>query len=119
MQPPSHTTIEHLLEKHVIPLFSLPHGEIIWQGDSALDTQSFVYYFSIDNDSYLLVNESFHGAGDNALKSLLIGNAIAPHQKVVPIPPKEGMCTYVNLLNKNDITVPRLAGDFSAFRILG
>lgn len=117
MQSPSDKSIEHLLKRHVLSRFSLPGGNVIWRGDGELNTQSFVYYFCIGNDNYLLVNEPYHGVGDNVLRDLVVGNAIAPHQKVESIRPKEGVRTYVNLSNKKILAIPQLMGDFSVFLI--
>lgn len=119
MQSPSGNTLERLLQSHVLSLFLLPDGELVWQGESVLTTEIFLYYFRIDNDNYLLVNEPIHGAGDNALKDLLIGNAVVPRQTVVAINAKENARPYVNLSKTNIEKNPRLTGDFSIFRILG
>ncbi len=117
MQSPSDNVIEHFLQTQVLSLFPLPDGNLIWQGSSELNAQASTYYFCIDNANYLLVNESHHGVGDNALHNLVIGNAVAPHQKVVSIRPKEGARHYVNLANKKIKTIPQLTGDFSVFLI--
>lgn len=117
MKPPIDEAAEHILQRHILSLFALPDGGVTWQGYSELNTQSFVYYFSIGSENYLLANESFHGAGDNALNNLLIGNAVAPHQKLAQIQPKEGVRNYVNVAD--DKAAPLLKGDFSVFRIIG
>jgi hypothetical protein len=108
---------ESLLQEHIFPLFSLPDGDVMWQGDSVLDIERLVYYFCINNQNYILVNELHHGVSDSTLMNLLIGNAVAPHQKVASILPKEGHCTYVNVSRGNNVA-PQLRGDFSAFRIV-
>lgn len=118
MQSSSNNAIEHLLRERVLSLFALPDGDVIWRGDSELNTQSFVYYFCINDNNFLLVNEPYHGVSDGTLVNSLTGNAIAPHQRVTPILPREGTCTYVTVSGENDTLVPQLAGDFSLFRIL-
>lgn len=115
MKPSSNNSIEQLLQQHVLPLFTLSDGDVIWQGDSELNTQSYVYYFCITDNNYLLVREAKHGVSDNTLNTLVIDSVIAPHQKAEPILPKDGVRGYVNISK----LVPQLSGDFSMFRILG
>ena len=118
MKMSSHKSIESLLREHILSLFALPDGNLAWQGDSELDTERLVYYFCINNEDYLLVNESYHGVSDSKLANLLVRNAVAPRQRVVPVPPKEGQHTYVNISGGINDPVPQLRGDFSVFRVL-
>lgn len=112
-------TIEHFLEDHVLPLFAISGENVIWHGDSELNTQSFVYYFGINDTNYLLVKEAHHSAGDKALADSLAGNAIAPHQKAVQIPPKDVTRTYVRVSDDSDEVASQLKGDFSLFSVSG
>lgn len=114
----SYKSIESLLQEQVLSLFALPDGDLAWKGDGELDMERFVYYFCINNEDYLLVNELSHGASDSMLANLLVGNAVAPHQKVVPVPPKEGQHTYVNISGGINDPVLQLRGDFSVFQVL-
>lgn len=118
MQSSPYNPIELLLEERVLSLFALPSGNVIWQGGSELNTQSRVYYFYINETNYFLVNEVHHGVGENTFVNSLIGNAVAPHQRVAPILPKEGARTYVNVTRDNSESASKLLGDFSLFRIL-
>ncbi len=111
--------VENFYKKNILPKFDLPHGDVVWQGESGLDIESFMFYFYIGKINYLLVNESYHGADNGHLIDLLIGNAVAPHQKVMPVRPKEGVLTYVRVSRQDGKVVPYITGDFSVFRIVG
>ena len=105
------------LEKHVLPCFNLPDGSISWQGESELDRERSVFYFHCNDANYLLVRELYHGAGDHTLASLLPGNAVFPHQKIVIMHPKEDSRTYIHV-SKDELSHNQpYAGDYSLFRI--
>lgn len=118
MKTPLNPSIQAFLQDHVLSLFALPGGNLEWHGDSELDMERLVYYFCINNEDYILVNELRHGVGDSKLTNLLNGNAVAPHQRVASVLPKVGQYTYVNLSERTRRLPPRLKGDFSVFRII-
>lgn len=111
-------TTRAFLEQYILPCFALPDGDIDWQGNSELDIESFLYYFRINDDNYLLVNEPYHGTGDHKLASLVTENAILPHQKAIALHPKNSTLTYVHISNKHHSFVPHQTGDFSLFHII-
>ena len=117
MQSSSDNLIEHLLEQRVLSLFTLPRGNVTWHGYSELNTQSLVYYFSINKFDYLLVNQVHHGVSDSTFFNSVIENTVAPYQKLVLIPPKESMHKYVSISKDNGEWASKLAGDFSLFQI--
>lgn len=118
MQSQSSKTIEHFLQKHILSSFTLPDGKLAWQGYSELNAQSNVYYFCINADDYILVNEPYHSISGDTLANSLIGNVVPPHQKVILIPPKESTHFYVSIPNKYSKSMPGISGDFSLFHIL-
>ena len=118
MKLSDNTSLNTLFEEYVLPLFQLPDGDMLWQGDSELDVERFVYYFSIHDNEYLLVHESYHGVSDDTLAKMLVGNAVAPHQEVASVLPKEGSRVYVTVARESANQDPRLKGDFSVFQIL-
>ena len=118
MKSSDNTSLNTLFEEHVLPLFRLPDGDALWQGDSELDTERFVYYFSIHDNEYLLVHESYHGVSDDTLAKKLVGNVVAPYQEVMPVLSKEGSRVHATVARENGSQDPRLRGDFSVFQIL-
>jgi hypothetical protein len=115
MDKPLNKAIEEFYERNVLPLFDLPLGKIMWNGYSDLDYYTCTFYLSSDSTEYLLVNEAHHGENDHALESLLIGNAVAPHEKIERIHPKQGVRPYVPTSGSD---LPYSTGDFSLFRII-
>lgn len=110
--------IESLLEAYVLSRFSLPAGAIIWCGSSELGSEDFTYYFNIANKSYVLVNQPRRASGDVMLADVLIGNAVAPHERVSVISPIDGLVSYVSLSIEESRLSPWLVGDFTLFEVL-
>lgn len=107
---------EIFLKEHILVLFNLPDGDLIWQGESELDIERFLYYFRIEDTDYVLVNELRHDGNIHKLTSSINSNALPPHKKALSIYPKEG--TYVHSPCKDGESTSYKTGDFSLFEII-
>lgn len=102
--------IQVFYETNILPLFSLPDGIISWQGDSELAMNSDVYYFSIEFKKYLLIREETTGSSGQ-----LEGTAIAPHESIIPIYPKDS--TYRDVYLDSSSSSSRKTGYFSLYEV--
>lgn len=105
------SAIKDFSTRTILPHFPLPSGNLVWHGDSTLDNDAIVYYFSIDHIDYILVQETVAGLGRDKLR----GNAIAPHETTVAIHPMNTTYSdiYIETKGPRDAT----AGYYSLFRI--
>ncbi|MBC7512571.1 hypothetical protein H7142_02860 [Candidatus Saccharibacteria bacterium] len=113
----SKTPMELFFEKHILPHFISHITEIVWEGESELDTERSVFYFHCSDVNYLLVRELYHGVADHKLVSLITDNAVLPHQKIVIMHPKQNTHTYVHVSKDELKHNQNYTGDYSLFRI--